>query len=119
MKDGHSLLDTPAARGNGAARKRKIVWEVVKVGVGGGGKVGDSICVTIHVVIRVLEASSLIHHFVGLETEEELLNDTVAVVVFLLAVRLCCQIRGGGVKELGAVGDVGGAGGIQDSDDTK
>lgn len=119
MKDVHGFLNAPATRGVGATGQSEVVGEVVEVSIGGGAGVGDGIGVAVHVVIGSLEAGCLVHHLVCLHAVEELLDDAVSVVPLLLAVVCRGQVLGCRVKELGAVGDVGGTGLVENTDNAE
>lgn len=119
MEDVHGFLNAPAARGVGATRQGEVVREVVEVSVGSGAGVCDSVGVAVHVVIRSLKAGGLVHHLVRLHAVEELLDNAVSGVPLLFAVVCRGQVLGCRVKELGAVGDIGGAGLVENTDNAE
>lgn len=69
LEDGHCVLEAGVAGGLGAAREGDVEREVVDVGVGRGGSVGDGVGEAVGIGRGVAQAGGRVEWFVGQEAE--------------------------------------------------
>lgn len=114
LEDVHRLLQTGAARGDGAPRERDVEGQVVKVDVGGVGEVGDGVGVAVHGRLRVDQAAGRVERRVAHHGEVGVAHDGVAGAVVDAAVLLGDEARGEVREKAPAERGVGGARGVED-----